>query len=66
MSLTKAEKLLIEGLQIFQVSEGMAAAIFMTLQTEEQQLAMMGYMIEHEGASGEELLDQARRIAGSL
>lgn len=65
MSLTRTEQHLICGLKVFEVKTGMAMAIIMTLQDEDQMWEMMEYMAEHKGATADELLDQARRIAGT-
>ena len=65
MELSGNEKLLIQGLQICGISKGMSAVIFMTLQTDEQKLEMCNYLADHKDASDEELLEQARRIAGT-
>lgn len=40
MALSRAEKYLIDGLKICAVPKGMSAAIFMTLQTDEQMWEM--------------------------
>lgn len=65
MTISKREKLLIDGLKICGVSKGVAAAIFMTLQTDEQMLEMCKYLAEHRTASGEELLGVARIISAA-
>lgn len=37
--------------------------IALRMETEEQQYKMMDYMVDHREATGEELLDEARRIS---
>ena len=61
--LTEAEELLIRGLKAFGVRKGAAMEIALRMETEEQQYKMMDYMVDHREATGEELLDEARRIS---
>lgn len=63
MVVSRSEYLLIEGLKIFGVSKGMAAAIFMTLRNDEQMMKMCLYMTAHKEISEKALLDAARQIA---
>ena len=63
MALSRAEKYLIDGLKICAVPKGMSAAIFMTLQTDEQMWEMCEHLSEHRDATAEELLNKAREIA---
>ena len=58
-----AEELLIRGLKAFGVRKGAAMEIALRMETEEQQYKMMDYMVDHREATGEELLDEARRIS---
>lgn len=65
MSLTSAEQLLIQGLKVFEVKKGLAAAIFMTLQNEAQMWELIEYMTSHKDATADELLNQARIVAAN-
>lgn len=62
--LTEAEELLIRGLKAFGVRKGAAMEIALRMETEDQQVQMMRYMVANEKATPEELLDEARRISG--
>lgn len=64
MKPTAIEQALIDGMEAFKVRRGISAQIFLMLDGEEQYLDMIHYMQEHLNATGEELLKQARRIAG--
>lgn len=64
MALTKAQRYLIDGLMVCEVKQGIAAAIYMTLQTDEQMWEMCDYLAEHRNEVPEKLLEEARRIAG--
>lgn len=64
MKPTAIEQALIDGMEAFKVRRGISAQIFLMLNGEEQYLEMIHYMQEHLNATGEELLKQARRIAG--
>ena len=64
MKPTAIEQALIDGMEAFKVRRGISAQIFLMLDGEEQYLDMIHYMQEHLNATGEELLEQARRIAG--
>lgn len=64
MKLTEIEQALIDGMEVFKVRRGISAQIFLILDGEKQYLDMIHYMQEHPKATGEELLAQARRIAG--
>ena len=55
---------MIDGMEVFKVRRGISAQIFLILDGEKQYLDMIHYMQEHPKATGEELLAQARRIAG--
>ena len=63
MAPTEIEQALIDGLEVFKVLRGISAHIFLLLNGEEQYLEMIHYMLEHRDATGEELLEQARKIA---
>ena len=65
MANTKAEQYLIDGLKVCEVPKGMAAAIFMTLQTDEQMWEMCEYLIENRRMPAKDLLDKAREIAAA-
>ena len=62
--MTKAQELLVHGVEDFSVPKGMAAEIFVRLHEEEQQVQMMRYMVANEKATPENLLSEARRISG--
>lgn len=64
MKPTAIEQALIDGMEAFKVRRGISAQIFLMLNGEEQYLEMIHYMQEHLNATGEELLKQARKIAG--
>ncbi len=66
MAVTEVQQLLIDAMKACGVSNGKGAAIFMTLQTEENMLEMCGYILNHMDATENELLDKAREIAGTL
>ncbi len=66
MAFTETEQLLINGLMLCGISKGMAVAIYMTLQSEEQMLEMCNYLVANRNAPEMELLDKAREIAGLL
>ena len=62
--MTETQKLLFRGLEAFRVPKGIAAEIFVRLHEEERQVQMMDYMVSHESATPENLLNEARRISG--
>ena len=62
MALTQMEKHLVLGLKLFGLTEEDQAAIFLVLQKEEQQVALMEYMAKHLNADGSELLRETLRI----
>ena len=66
MAVTEVQQLLIDTMKACGVSNGKGAAIFMTLQTEENMMEMCGYILNHMDATESELLDKAREIAGAL
>lgn len=63
MALTEAQRFLINGLKACGVKTGMAAAIYMTVQTDDQMWEMCYYLADHRDAPAEKLLDAARIIA---
>ena len=65
MALTQTEKHLITGLKLFGLEEEDQEAIFLVLQKEEQQTALMEYMSKHLNADGSELLRETLRILDS-
>ena len=62
MELTESQKLLIRGLRFFDLTEEEQEAIFLFLQTEEQQWAMMDYLVDHRHATGQDVLKELSRI----
>ena len=63
MGLTANEKMLIRGLKSFKVPKGMALRIYLMLETESQQVALMRYMAAHTKATPEELVSVSEQIA---
>ena len=62
VKLTEAQKLLIRGLRLFDLSEEEQEATFICLQTEGQQIAMMDYLATHRNATGQDILKELSRI----
>ena len=63
--MTEIEKRLTHCLKAMGIPRGMSAAIFLTVgEEEQQQTKMLHYMADHREATGEELLNEARRISG--
>ena len=63
--MTETEKRLTHCLKAMGILRGMGAAIFLTVgEEEQQQVEMLHYMADHREATGEELLNEARRISG--
>ena len=56
MELTNIQKHLIIGLEIFNVEKAAIVGIVSAMETEEQQCALMEWMVEHEGATTSEIL----------
>lgn len=65
MELTEAQKHLIAGLKCSGVSKGHVGMISVLLKTEEQQVEMIRFIVEHKGATEDELMDEAWKIAGN-
>ena len=65
MSFTQTEKHLATGLRLFGLTEDDQEAVFLVLQTEEQQLAMVDYMLKHQNASEQDILKETVRILKS-
>ena len=62
MELTELEKNLIAGLKLNSVPMGKLVAIMLHLKTEDAQMEMLGYVLEHEEATADELLALAQRM----
>lgn len=65
MSFTQTEKHLVIGLKLFGLTEENQRAIFLALQTEEQQRAMVDYLMEHLNADEQDILKETVRILKS-
>lgn len=65
MALTRNGQLLIDGLELFGVQDGISAVIFILLKGDEKKMRLMEYMVEHQNATQDELLQKAREIAGT-
>lgn len=63
MELLLTQKLLIDGLKLFQVSMGQSMVIMMLMDTEEKRWSLMKYLQKHLSASEEEIVEEAQRIA---
>ena len=63
MALTKAQKHLIAGLNIFGVEKDAIVGIVLTLERPEQQDALMEWMCQHRGATTAEILRQTALLA---
>ncbi len=63
MKLTKAEKLLLQGLKIFGLRRGNAMLVMMLMDTEQKRWDLMEYMVANQYATEEEIMDVAHRIA---
>ena len=63
MALTRMEEILTDGLQLFPVTNGNRALVFMQMETEEQQREMVHYLSGSRKATEKEILAVARRIA---
>ena len=63
MALTRMEEILTDGLQLFPMTNGNRALVFMQMETEEQQREMVHYLSENRKATEKEILAVARRIA---
>ena len=62
MALTKLESILAVGLELFPISKGNQALVFMQMESESQQKEMIWFLAEHEKATEQEILDAAKRI----
>ena len=65
MDLTTTQKLLIYGLTLFPLSEEDQETIFLLMTTQEEQEKMIAFLILHEQATGQEILNEAARIIKS-
>ncbi len=65
MALTKTQEHLILGLGLFDLTEEEQEAIFLFLQTEEQQTQMVDYLLGHQDATGQDILKEMSRILGT-
>ena len=63
MALTRMEEILTDGLQLFPMTNGNRALVFMQMETEEQQREMVHYLSGSSKATEKEILAVARRIA---
>ncbi len=63
MELTETQRLLINGLIAFKARRGIIVHICLLLEEEQQQIEMIQYMVDHQNATGEELLQQAKKMA---
>lgn len=63
MELLLTQKLLIDGLKLFQVSQGKAMVVMMLMDTEEKRWRMMKFMQDNLSATEEKLVAEAYRIA---
>lgn len=63
MELLLTQKLLIDGLKLFQVSQGKAMVVMMLMDTEEKRWRMMKFMQAHQTATEDEIVAEAYRIA---
>ncbi len=61
MALNQEERLLIDFLNTSNIGEGMAAAIYMTVQGHE--IEMCQFLADNPEVTGEEALEKAREIA---
>ncbi len=66
MALTELEKNLIAGLKLNSVPKGNGIAIMLHLKTEDAQLEMLQYVLEHEEATADELLALAQRMGAEM
>lgn len=62
--LTELEKILIGYLKISNARAGVQATMFLLLREEPQQMEMCEFLSKNEEATEQEILEQARRIAG--
>ena len=62
MALTQTEKFLIAGLKLFDLTEEEQESIFLMLQTEEQQVAMMDFLAANRNATQQDILWEMVRI----
>jgi len=65
LALTLTQKLLIYGLTLFHLSEDTQKAIFHVMNTEEEQLQMIAYLMKHPQATEQEILDHMGEIIES-
>jgi hypothetical protein len=65
MALTLTQKLLIYGLTLFRLPEETQEAIFLVLNTEDEQLQMIAYLMKHPEATEQEILDHMGEIIES-
>ncbi len=63
MMLTQTQELLIDGLKVFKVKKDLIIGILLMLQEEDQQMELMEWMSNHEGATPSQILQQATEIA---
>lgn len=64
MALSWEEQTLIDGLQVFEVSRPNQVIVFLILQTDEQKMQMVDYLLEHRDATEQEILTKAQEISG--
>ncbi len=64
MALTEVTQLLIDGLHLYLKNTGEIILVCMWLQKEEQQIEMLLFLRDNKEATEQEVMDEARRIAG--
>ncbi len=62
MALTEVEEMLLSGLKLYNIGAGKAAMITLILESEEQKIKMLEFIVEHEQATEKELVDEAWKI----
>lgn len=60
--LTTEEKLLLYGLKLHKVSKEDAIAVMLSVEEKEDQLLLIHYMMTHEDASAQEIINEVGRI----
>lgn len=63
MALTKAEKLLLRGLKLFELKRGNAMLVMMLMDTEQKRWDLMEYMVANQYATEDEILAKGHQIA---
>lgn len=65
MSLTTAEKLLMEGLGFFDMKKGSKVLALMLMDTEDKRWNLINFLADHKDATEDEIVAEAYRIAAT-